>query len=458
VVTFNAVTDDTATLPESATSGSSSPYGFPTVVLTLVRRMRLLTGRVTTLESASSTTPDASTTVKGKVQLAGDLAGAGTTAAAPIISNGAITVAKIAAGGTTPDNTKFLRGDGTWNVPATGGATYTDEQAQDAVAAMFAAGTHTNITVTYNDAANSISLAGSAGGGGSLDAGVPVVVTRATSADSWKLGATSTAADFTAIRTAGRTVEFRSPDAAKPNFGTGSSDQQTWDQWIQFPALAFDPNTISGLLYYWDPNTLSASDGTAISALAATNGGVSLLQGTPARQPVVATVGGQRVIRFTPDGTATNNDELLATLSGTVAQPVTIVIVHSIDGTGIQQILDGGVQILTSTTALQAFAGTTISKPITLPDALGVTVVTFNGASTKIYRNGGAPFIANAGANAMTTSFRVGRSGTAERPLTGDVGKIAVYSGALTPTQVNSVGAGFNAQYATAAPWSTVTT
>jgi Repeat of unknown function (DUF5907) len=45
---------------------------------------------------ASATIPDATTSVKGKVQLAGDLGGAGTTAAAPIISNGAITNAKLA--------------------------------------------------------------------------------------------------------------------------------------------------------------------------------------------------------------------------------------------------------------------------------------------------------------------------------------------------------------------------
>ncbi|AHL67599.1 YapH protein [Chloriridovirus anopheles1] len=43
-------------------------------------------------------TPDATTLIKGKVQLAGDLGGVGTTSAAPIISNSAITNTKIAAG------------------------------------------------------------------------------------------------------------------------------------------------------------------------------------------------------------------------------------------------------------------------------------------------------------------------------------------------------------------------
>ena len=43
---------------------------------------------------------------------------------------------------------------------------YTDEKAQDAVAAMFANGTHTNITFTYDDANNAISATAAAGGGG----------------------------------------------------------------------------------------------------------------------------------------------------------------------------------------------------------------------------------------------------------------------------------------------------
>ena len=43
---------------------------------------------------------------------------------------------------------------------------YTDEKAQDAVATMFANGTHTNITFTYDDANNSISASATGGGGG----------------------------------------------------------------------------------------------------------------------------------------------------------------------------------------------------------------------------------------------------------------------------------------------------
>ena len=46
---------------------------------------------------ATSGAPDATTSSKGIVQLAGDLGGVGTAAAAPVISNGAITDAKVSA-------------------------------------------------------------------------------------------------------------------------------------------------------------------------------------------------------------------------------------------------------------------------------------------------------------------------------------------------------------------------
>ena len=51
----------------------------------------------------TNATPDASTSVKGKIQLGGDLAGIGTTAATPIISDNAITNNKIIADAVTTD-------------------------------------------------------------------------------------------------------------------------------------------------------------------------------------------------------------------------------------------------------------------------------------------------------------------------------------------------------------------
>ena len=74
------------------------------------------------------------------------------------LSNSAITIngTSTSLGGTRTLGTDDVS-EGTTN------KYFTDERAQDAVSTALAAGTHTNITVTYNDAANSISLAAAPG-------------------------------------------------------------------------------------------------------------------------------------------------------------------------------------------------------------------------------------------------------------------------------------------------------
>ena len=54
----------------------------------------------------------------------------------------------------------------TFRAPDISSQFYTDEEAQDAVATMFANGTHTNITFAYDDTNNSLSATAQAGGGG----------------------------------------------------------------------------------------------------------------------------------------------------------------------------------------------------------------------------------------------------------------------------------------------------
>jgi len=71
------------------------------------------------------------------------------------------TAAALAAG--THTNITVSYNDEAGSISLTGAQTYSDEQAQDAVAAALEAGTHTNITVTYNDSSNSISLAAAPG-------------------------------------------------------------------------------------------------------------------------------------------------------------------------------------------------------------------------------------------------------------------------------------------------------
>lgn len=82
-------------------------------------------GTWTDLTTQGTTAPDASTTVKGLIQLAGDLNGAGTVATAPVITAGAIDAGKISGtlkpSGTAAAGTEALRALGTTATTAAAG-------------------------------------------------------------------------------------------------------------------------------------------------------------------------------------------------------------------------------------------------------------------------------------------------------------------------------------------------
>lgn len=88
----------------------------------------------------------------------------------PLATIGSLPIATQAEALAGTDNTKVMTplrvreaGDARYMLLGSGGLT--QEQIEDIVAALFAAGTHTNVTVTYNDATPSLSLAASGGGG-----------------------------------------------------------------------------------------------------------------------------------------------------------------------------------------------------------------------------------------------------------------------------------------------------
>lgn len=84
------------------------------------------------------------------------------------------TIAAALVAGTNVSITPNDAGD-TITIAAASGATYTDEQAQDAIAALLAAGSHTGITFTYDDANNKLSATVTGGGGGGGGGSVPGV-------------------------------------------------------------------------------------------------------------------------------------------------------------------------------------------------------------------------------------------------------------------------------------------
>ncbi len=92
-------------------------------------------------------------------------------------SSGANSILRLTDSQGVLDDVVFAGADGltventdantiTFRAPDISSQFYTDEEAQDAVATMFANGTHTNITFTYDDTNNSLSATAQAGGGG----------------------------------------------------------------------------------------------------------------------------------------------------------------------------------------------------------------------------------------------------------------------------------------------------
>lgn len=110
--------------------------------------------------------PDASTTTKGAVQLGGDLAGTATAPTVPGLASkvNASALAAVATSGKYADlsgtpNLATVASTGSYSDLTNKPTAYTDENAQDATAALFSNGTHTGVTFTYDDTSQRMSAA-----------------------------------------------------------------------------------------------------------------------------------------------------------------------------------------------------------------------------------------------------------------------------------------------------------
>jgi hypothetical protein len=84
------------------------------------------------------------------------------THAATDLTSGTVATARLGSG--TASSTTFLRGDNTWAAPP--GASYTDEQAQDAAASLLTTGSHTGISFAYDDTLGRVNATVTGGGSG----------------------------------------------------------------------------------------------------------------------------------------------------------------------------------------------------------------------------------------------------------------------------------------------------
>lgn len=227
----------------------------------------------------------------------------------------------------------------------------------------------------------------------------------------------------------------------------------------------FTPTDIAGLMGWWDFSdptqmftdtgltTPVTADGDAIAGVTDKSGQANhLTQGTAGNRPLykVNRINGWPTALF--DNT---NDFLSRTTytGGAISQPDTLFLVVKVATTAsFQEPMDGitARQILYDAdgTHWGMYAGSTWTSSIAY--STGTTMVAvgvFNGASSHLYRDGGAGEVMQPGSGTIN-GIRFGMGGDAV-PLNGEVGQGLIYTGALTAAQINSVGSYLATKYGT---------
>lgn len=144
-----------------------------------------------------------------------------------------------AAASGTPDGTKFLRDDGTWAV-ASGGSGYTSENARDDIAAALVAGS--NVTITPNDGADTITIAAATSG----SSGIP-----ASTVDAKGDLIVGTANDTVARRSVGTDGQMLVADSAQTT-GVAWAAAYTDEKAQDASAALFTGGTHSGVSFAYD--------------------------------------------------------------------------------------------------------------------------------------------------------------------------------------------------------------
>lgn len=213
----------------------------------------------------------------------------------------------------------------------------------------------------------------------------------------------------------------------------------------------------------WNADSISQADATVVTSLADSSGNshtATKPAGSSGSQPVIknalAAFNGHNAIRFGTGGAAAIGDNL-ATAAFTIAQPTTIFIVFKLAATSTGVMFDGSTNIThdirTNGSAFQAYAGGAIT--IGTPDTnLHILVVQFNGASSKIWLDGGVSATGNAGSDGIG-GIVLGASPGGSNVVSGDISRWLFYSAAKNLTDINAAGTQLASLYG--ATWNTAT-
>lgn len=218
-------------------------------------------------------------------------------------------VTDLTATGRVGDGTKFLADNNTWATPTVSGGTYTDEQAQDAAAALLTGGSHSGISFTYDDT------------GGKVNATVAGALTSSI-VDVRAYGATGngTTNDTTAIQNAinacpaGGTVYFPTPPGGSwrtsttldvpPNITLRMEHGDT----LHYTDAAASPNSIKPLSTFTAGAPVIHLRSKAITGRATEHVGARLINITidGTATPIGGTIKGFRVIGRVREATFEN--------------------------------------------------------------------------------------------------------------------------------------------------------
>lgn len=208
------------------------------------------------------------------------------------------------------------------------------------------------------------------------------------------------------------------------------------------PITPIAPDAITGLQAWYKAETIAQADATAVSAWNdSTANGRNLTQATGTSQPLYQTaiVNGLPVVRF--DGV----NDFMRSGAFTLNQPKTFAIVAKATAPNGGYYIDG---LTINTHAMQRFNGTTyrlyagsvLDVAVAEQSAFHIVIATFNGASSRLWFNGGTGATGGTGAAAGSgLTVGIGGNGTST-PLVGDIGEICVYNTAVAVSDVNGLG------------------
>ena len=221
-------------------------------------------------------------------------------------------------------------------------------------------------------------------------------------------------------------------------------------------AAAYNPLTLTPT-HWFRANDLVGADASAVATWTDLSGNAyNATQATGANQPTLRTsvLGGKSVVRF--DGA---NDFVRTASNGTFSQPSTFVVVAKLNGTGTQKFIIDGMNanrhalFREATDRWYAFAGTVYDFAAS-DNAWNIFVITFNGASSKVWLNGGASFNGSTGAQTYA-GVTIGAQSSDNSPMDGDVAEVLAANSALSLTQINDYGNSLATFYGLT--WSTAT-